>query len=130
MERFSRKRMAILQYLASVKTHPDAETVYAALQPDFPELSLATVYRNLAQLVQSGLVRSVGTVNGKERYDAAPVPHPHAVCLRCGRVIDLVGFDVPVDTLAEAEEQTGFRIFSAAFRLEGVCADCRKKDEC
>ena len=47
--RHSPKREAILECLRSSICHPSAEWVYAQLKPRIPDLSLATVYRNLAR---------------------------------------------------------------------------------
>src|SRR5699024_11189371 len=44
----SRKRDAILDCMRSTTCHPTAEWVYQQLKPVFPDLSLGTVYRNLA----------------------------------------------------------------------------------
>ena len=48
MQKKSRKRDAILACVCSTDTHPTAEWVYTQLKPDIPDLSLGTVYRNLA----------------------------------------------------------------------------------
>ena len=47
-KKFSRKREAILTCLHGTTCHPTAEWVYQQLKPQFPDLSLGTVYRNLA----------------------------------------------------------------------------------
>ena len=47
-QNFSRKRQAILEVLRSTKIHPTAEWVHQTLKSDYPDLSLGTVYRNLA----------------------------------------------------------------------------------
>ena len=66
-----RKRDAILACLRSTTEHPSAEWIYAQLKPEIPDLSLGTVYRNLRLFLQEGLIISVGTVDGLERFDAA-----------------------------------------------------------
>ena len=48
IQKKSRKRDAILACVCSTDTHPTAEWVYTQLKPDIPDLSLGTVYRNLA----------------------------------------------------------------------------------
>ena len=55
MQRFSKKRAAIYDCLCGTKTHPSADWIYQQLLPEFPDLSLATVYRNLAQLKEAGI---------------------------------------------------------------------------
>ena len=63
----SKKRIAIMNALTAVTSHPTAEMLYASLKPLYPELSLGTVYRNLAVLAEEGLVVSVAHVDGQER---------------------------------------------------------------
>ena len=46
----SKKRDAILSCLCNTDTHPSAEWIYHQLKPQIPDLSLATVYRNLASI--------------------------------------------------------------------------------
>jgi Fur family peroxide stress response transcriptional regulator len=91
----SGKRDAILETIQSTDTHPGAQWVYERLKPRIPNLSLGTVYRNISLFREEGLVVSVGVVNGEERFDAVTEPHPHLVCGRCGRVLDLPGLDLP-----------------------------------
>ncbi len=38
---------AYLRYLISSHTHPTADEIYQALSPDFPNISVATIYNNL-----------------------------------------------------------------------------------
>ena len=90
-QNYSRKREAILQAVRGTTLHPSAEWVYRELKPVFPDLSLGTVYRNLAQFKADGMIVSVGTVNGQERFDGATQPHSHFVCDKCGCVLDVEG---------------------------------------
>ena len=61
-KKFSRKREAILTCLHGTTCHPTAEWVYQQLKPQFPDLSLGTVYRNLAAFKAEGVIDSVGVV--------------------------------------------------------------------
>ena len=67
---FSLKRNAIYQVLCETDAHPSARWVYDQLKPDIPDLSLGTVYRNIALFKNEGTVRVICNVNGEERYDA------------------------------------------------------------
>lgn len=51
----SKQRDAIHNFLMSRKDHPTAETVYANVIKEFPNISLGTVYRNLSFLVDNGM---------------------------------------------------------------------------
>ena len=75
-KKYSRQREAIKQHLIGNDTHPTADEVYYHVRQEYPNISLATVYRNLAQLKEAGRIRSVGTVAGQERFDADLHPHP------------------------------------------------------
>lgn len=124
MERFSRKRQSILDCLRSTTEHPGADWIYERLKPSYPHLSLATVYRNLNQLKEEGLIRSVGIVNGQERFDAVTAPHTHAICTKCGRVIDIAGIPVPLDLAEEVRRLTGYSVTGADLQFTGICAAC------
>ena len=54
--------------------------IYTALKPENPDLSLATVYRNLRDFCADGMAVSLGVINGHERFDADTSPHSHFVC--------------------------------------------------
>ena len=128
MERYSKKREAILSYLRGTKSHPTAECIYVQLKKEFPNLSLATVYRNLSQLKESGLIRSVGVILGEEHFDATCVSHTHLICEKCGCVIDVEEIQVP-DILSEkAASATGFEILNSDLKFYGICSKCRCTD--
>lgn len=123
----SKKRQAIYDYLCSVTDHPTAETVYAALKPDIPELSLGTVYRNLAVLTEEGQIISVGKVDGQERYDARTEPHAHFVCRGCRSVLDVFLPDVVSALYGEVDTRFGYLPEGHTLTLHGLCARCREK---
>ena len=123
--RQSKKRDAMLALLRGTDQHPSAEQVYRALKPDYPDLSLATVYRNLAQLCEQGLALRVGTVNGQERYDGHTRPHSHFICNRCGRVADLPRLSPGEGCVEQLGVQYGFSAESWEFIVRGLCQDCK-----
>lgn len=126
---YSKKREAILKAVCSTKTHPTAEWVYATLKPDYSDLSLGTVYRNLSQLKNDGVIISVGVVNGQERYDGNTAPHTHFVCSECGAVLDVPGDFISEKQILKAARSCEFQIDSFEVVLKGVCQDCLKKRE-
>ena len=62
--KFSRQREAVLNALQSTKSHPTAEWVYENVKPEFPNISLATVYRNLNLLCDCGSAMRVHIGDG------------------------------------------------------------------
>jgi len=121
-----KKREAILQCLRSTDTHPSAEWVHAQLRSQYPDISLGTVYRNLAIFKEQGLIMSVGTVNGVERFDANTAPHVHFICNGCDAVMDLPQVQVPQALGTEAEEATGCQVSSCQLTFTGLCQSCQE----
>ena len=119
-----RKRNAILSYLQSTTDHPSAEMVYAGLKPEIPDLSLGTVYRNLSLFKQQGLVSSVATVKGVERFDGNTSPHVHFLCTECDAVIDLVEMQVPDSLRNTAESCSGGQVAQCQLSFSGLCRNC------
>ena len=122
-----RKRNAILACLREATSHPSAEMVYEMLQKEHPDISLATVYRNLARFKSQGLVSSVATVRGVERFDAMTHPHVHFICCGCDAVMDLPQMEIPKNLSAEAEEISGCRIQECRLTFTGLCEKCASK---
>lgn len=121
-----RKRNAIMECLRSTDLHPSAETVHEMLHEEHPDISLATVYRNLALFKRQGLIQSLGTVNGVERFDANTMPHVHFICNGCDAVMDLPQVQVPQALGTEAEEATGCQVSSCQLTFTGLCQSCQK----
>ena len=121
-----KKREAILECLRSTNTHPSAEWVHAKLRETFPDISLGTVYRNLSMFKEQGLVISVGTVNGIERFDANTTPHVHFICTECGAVMDLPEVSVPEELNSAVARTSGGRVDCCQLSFTGLCGQCAK----
>lgn len=119
-----RKRNAILACLRSTDTHPGADWIYERVKSDIPDISLATVYRNLALFKRDGTIVSIGTVDGVERFDANTAPHVHFICTRCGRVLDLHGLSVPKSLSEQASHCCGGSVSACNLSFSGACAEC------
>ena len=122
-----RKRNAILECLMNTDTHPSAEMICKMLQETHPDISQATVYRNLALFKKQGLIISVGTVNGAERFDANTASHVHFFCTGCDSVLDLPQIEVPAVLSAETEQLSGCKVNSCHLTMTGLCSRCQNK---
>ncbi len=123
MKRYSRKREAILQAIRSTTSHPSAEWVYTQLKPQFPDLSLATVYRNIASFMESGELVRVAVVDSKERYDADLSSHSHFICQVCGDVSDVkIAGGREIDIIAE--NALGAKVNRHELVFRGICKKC------
>ena len=129
MERTSkhfRKRDAILHCVRSTDAHPSADWVFEHVKEQVPDISLATVYRNLALFKEQGLITSLGTVKGVERFDGNTDPHVHFICTQCGSVLDLPEISVPEELNSAVAQSSGGRVDSCQLSFTGICGECRK----
>ena len=122
-----RKRDAILDCIRSTTTHPSADWVYENVTRTMPDISLATVYRNLALFKDQGLIISLGTVKGVERFDGNTTPHVHFICTGCGRIVDLHGISVPAELNAAAARDAGGLVEACQLTFTGLCENCKNQ---
>ena len=103
------------------------EREYAKVKEKYPNLSLGTVYRNIAEFKQDGEVCSVAVVNGIDRIDGDCSPHQHFVCSQCGAVEDLdIGFQTE-DISEQISERCGARASKVSLTAYGLCRHCLEK---
>ena len=122
-----RKRDAILSYLRQSQAHPSAETIYTDLKSQIPDLAMGTVYRNLKLFQKQGLVSSVATVSGVERFDGNTAPHVHFICTDCDAVIDLHQMQLPGSLSSTAADCCGGQISGCQLSFTGICRECTMK---
>ena len=127
-QRYSRKRQAIYDTLLQSSEHPSAETIYQTLKPDYPDLSLGTVYRNLKSMVASGDVVRVSNVEGKDRFDAHISPHAHLICRACGRVQDLELMEDLTVQCRVLAQRSSVAIDPRSLRFSGLCTLCKDRE--
>lgn len=121
------QRMAIVDILAKSVGHPSVEDIYAQLQDDFPTMSLATVYRNILLIKSMGEVLELGFPDGSNRYDGnKPYPHPHIICIKCKKIIDL-SLESLDDIQKEVANETKFKILNHSLNFFGICSTCSTK---
>ena len=126
----SKKRQVILEALAATTAHPTAQELYQQLKPDYPDLSLGTVYRNLSLFAEEGDAMSVGVFRGQERFDARTNPHAHLHCVQCGRVIDVPLPGEPEAQLcALAQGVTDAQVLGCSITFTGLCKTCQQADK-
>ena len=123
----SKKRDAILECVRSTDAHPSADWVFEHVKEQIPDISLATVYRNLSMFKEEGTIISLGTVAGLERFDRRVDPHCHLVCTCCHRVVDVEGLTLPKELCEAAENEVGAQVTSWDLKFIGLCEQCTTK---
>lgn len=122
--RITPQRRVIAQALEGDHVHHTAEEVLGIARDRLPEVSLATVYNTLNELVAMGEVQQVDAGPGPTRYDPnVERPHHHLVCLKCGELRDV--YPVGDDGVALPRSQRfGYRLVSHEVLFQGYCPRC------
>jgi Fur family peroxide stress response transcriptional regulator len=123
--RLTPQRIAICKLLAESHQHPTAADLYAALKPDYPSLSLATVYNTLDTLVAQGKVNVLGDAgDGKVHFDADTTPHINLACIHCHQIID-VASDLVTRIDQEIGTTSGYTLLGSRVIYYGLCPSCQ-----
>ena len=122
---YSTQRSAILKALRRRTDHPTAEEIFSSLKEELPRLSRGTVYRNLEQMAEAGMILKLEHSGKLRMFDGCPEPHCHLRCDNCGRVSDLLSgeYQTTLELLKSQAEKNGHRTFQLEF--SGVCKNCR-----
>ncbi|WP_176014347.1 transcriptional repressor [Victivallis sp. Marseille-Q1083] len=122
------QREAILEELRSVDTHPTADELYVMLRRRMPQISLGTVYRNLEQLSQLGVIQKLATTGKQKRFDGNVHFHHHMRCEKCDAVVDL--HEATLQQVDMALMEVLPKVGCSGFYLEffGVCRKCRQAE--
>jgi len=123
---YSHKREAILEKVCNTVCHPTADWVFQSLRDKYPDLSLGTVYRNLVLFKEEGSIVSLGTVDGKERFDGCTKPHEHFICTRCGDITD-IDLQIKQNELeAHVQQIHNCKVDRVDCTVYGTCGTCLK----
>ncbi len=126
MKNYSRQREEIIKVIKENYNHPTAEEIYMIVKAKDPSVSRSTVYRNLNLLVDEKIIIKIPMRIGADRYDYIRKPHNHAICIKCGKIIDFY-YEFDYKKLTNSvETQTGIKISDTGIALEGLCSECSK----
>ena len=122
------QRSLVLDAVNRLKSHATADEVYAEVAATHPNISKATVYRNLNLLSEMGMIRKLEIPGGADRFDHICKEHCHVKCEKCGRVFDI---DIPyIDGLDNlVENRTGFDLTGYDLLVRGICPGCRASSD-
>lgn len=120
--RNSNQRNIILEIVQETHSHPTADWVYSEARKQLPNISLGTVYRNLGQLVDNQILKTVD-IEGVTHYDAFLSSHQHFQCQSCNRV-----YDIEINTkefVSDIDTKTNHKIDKCQIRFIGICEECK-----
>lgn len=117
------QRRTILATLCTPDTHLTADQIGEQVRKMMPDVSIATIYNTLHELVSAGVVRELDLGWGKRCYELARPIHAHRICTRCNSVYDV---DLDWDRLVQlVQVGDGFVPLAYQVVVQGYCAGCR-----
>ncbi|CAN5280978.1 MAG: Fur family transcriptional regulator [Nocardioides sp.] len=115
---------AVVEALTGSEDFRSAQDIHAALREAGSTVGLATVYRALQTLVDTGRADVLRTASGEAVYrNCGATHHHHLVCRSCGRTEEIQGPAVEAWAEQVAADQ-GFVDVSHTLELFGTCAEC------
>lgn len=120
------QRRAVFAELDSSEEFRSAQEIHEALSRSGDRVGLATVYRTLQSLVDSGEADTVQSDGGETVYRrCSSTHHHHLVCRRCGATVEIEGPTVE-RWAAQVAAEHGYAEVSHTLELFGLCRDCQR----
>ena len=90
-------------------------------------MGIATVYRSLNLLEESGMVTSISFGAQGKKFELANKPHhDHIICRHCGVIVEFEDQVIEKRQLTIAKDN-GFKLTGHIMQLYGVCSECNKQ---
>lgn len=121
----TKQREVVLEVIRDAPEHLTANEVFSAAKEKLPSISFATVYNSLRYLKEAGHIAEIQFGNGASRFDRMTHRHDHAICTKCGKLVD-IEMEHPQDLIKKAAKYSKFKPESLEFTLRGLCPDCTK----
>jgi len=116
-------KRVLLEVLFEADDHQSVEALAGAVQARIPDVHLSTIYRNLEDLQELGVIVHSHLGHGPASYQLASLAHAHFICEACGKAIEAP--DAMFAGLAtSAKAELGFTIDPHHFAIHGRCRDC------
>jgi Fur family ferric uptake transcriptional regulator len=128
--KLTRQRSLILDAFLCTDSHISADEMYRKMQDIDPNIGLATVFRTMRHLKESGIAQEL-VLDGKTiRYEliAPSGHHDHAQCIRCHDVFEF--HSTEIETLQQKIcTELKVDLVSHQMILFVLCSNCKKKEE-
>lgn len=121
----TRQRRAVSEVLTTITKFSSAQEVHSLLISRGEKVGLATVYRTLQALAETGAIDSLRNEDGEALYRACSTGHHHhLVCTVCNRTTEIAAPEVEIWTEKIAREK-GYVISGHIIEVFGTCKNCR-----
>jgi Fe2+ or Zn2+ uptake regulation protein len=121
----TKQREVVLQVIREAEKHLTANEVFDEAKRLLPTISFATVYNSLRYLKDAGHICEIQFGNGASRFDRKTERHDHALCVKCGKLVDM-DLELPPELVAMAAQFSSFKPESLELTLRGLCPECNQ----
>ena len=128
MKRHTLQNSLVFEAVNKLQCHATADEIYEMIVKEHPNISRATVYRNLKTLSETGEIRKLEIPGGADRFDHRCHDHCHVRCEKCGRVFD-VDMEYITGLDKNIKDNHGFTFTGYDILFRGICPDCRASSE-
>ena len=121
----TKQREVILKVIREAEHHLTANEVFSEAKRVCRPISFATVYNSLRYLKEAGHIAEIQFgFSGANRFDAKTARHDHAICNRCGKLVDM-DLGLPEELVKLAATFSEFKPESLELTLRGLCPECK-----
>jgi Fur family transcriptional regulator, stress-responsive regulator len=119
--RLTAQRRVIAEVMGGEHVHLAADEVFERAREALPEVSRATVYNTLNELVIMGELVEMRHADGRKRYDPnVEERHHHLVCIDCGQMLDVKADDPRLPD----DQRHGFELLDIEVTFRARCPGC------
>lgn len=126
--RYTKTKQFIASEIFDLSEHFEVESFIDHLRVKTKDISRATVYRLIKQLLDAGLLQKISTRDGKVYYEQSrpQKEHAHIICNDCGKIIEIHDKSIR-DLLVEQSKKLNFK---ATYQSVHIYGECQIKEHC
>ena len=117
--RLTDQRRVIAKVMSNANDHPDVDELHKRVNKIDKKISIATVYRTVKLLEESGIVEKHDFKGGKARYEQSPDEHhDHLIDINSGEIIEFVDKDIE-ELQQKIAKKLGYNLVDHKLELYG-----------
>ena len=126
--KYTKERKDIIKAIVRLQKHFDVEDIFRQLRKQKSSVSLATVYRSIPLLIESGLITETTQFQDKIEYEKIynKPHHYHLICINCGKIIEFNNKDIE-KLQQEICLKYNFKATEHRLEIKGYCEKCQQK---
>lgn len=122
--RITPARVTVLKVLEDSLKPLDIASIYKEVSKRHVDADQATIYRIIENFIKKNLVLKLQLQEKKFYYEVKRAEHHHAICEKCGDVVDIARCSVK-RTEKKIGERFGFKVKSHSLEFFGLCKNCQ-----